>query len=168
MPSFFPKQAGLKKKAQGFSLVAAIFLLVIIAGLGAFMLSVYSVQRATSNQDVLGTRAYHAAKAGLEWASFQILDPENAIAITAPATCAAATGSPVFGGALQGFVVNVTCNLTETREGSNVIRLYQITSTAFWPPAPGVGTVPGPDYVERRIYTSLSTCRIGVGAVAPC
>lgn len=154
--------------ARGFSLVAAIFLLVIIAGLGVFMLSVYSTQRATANQDILGVRAYHAAKAGLEWASFQLLSPENAVPATAPATCAAGTGSPVFAGALAGFVVNVSCTLTTTTEGSNTIRVYQMTSTAVFPAVLIAGEIPGPDYVERRLQASISTCRIGPGTDAVC
>lgn len=156
---------------RGFSLVAAIFLLVIIAGLGVFMLSVYSTQRATANQDILGTRAYHAAKAGLEWGSFQILSPENtdpAAPPVAPATCAAATGTPVFAGALTGFVVNVTCAMTDTTEGKNTIRVYQLTSTAVYPAVLTVGTLPGPDYVERRLVASVATCRVGSGTDAVC
>lgn len=156
------------RKDRGFSLVAAIFLLVIIAALGVFMLSVYTTQRATANQDVLGARAYHAAKAGLEWASFQLLSPENTVATSAPASCAAGTGTPVFAGALTGFVVNVTCTLTTTTEGSNTIRVYQIASTAVYPAVLAVGELPGVDYVERRLLATVSTCRIGPGTDTPC
>lgn len=149
-------------------MVAAIFLLVIIAALGVFMLSVYSTQRVMANQDVLGARAYHAAKAGLEWASFQVLSPENADPALAPASCADATGSPVFNGALTGYVVNVTCNLTTTTEGSNTIRVYQMTATAVYPAVLAVGQQPTPDYVERRLVTSVATCRVGPGTDATC
>ncbi|MBI3711778.1 MAG: hypothetical protein HY253_02280, partial [Burkholderiales bacterium] len=132
---------------------------MIIASLGVFMLSVYSTQRATMNQDIQGARAYHAAKAGLEWATFQLLSPENTVATSAPATCAAGTGTPVFAGALTGFVVNVTCVLTTTTEGSHTIRVYELTSTAVFPAVLGVGALPGPDYVERRLFASVATCR---------
>lgn len=156
------------QRERGFSLVAAIFLLVIIASLGVFMLSVYSTQRATMNQDIQGVRAYHAAKAGIEWATFQLLDPENTTPVSAPATCAAATGTPVFAGALTGFVVNVTCTLTTTTEGRHTIRVYELTSTAVYPAVLGVGALPPVDYVERRLLASIATCRTGPGTDALC
>lgn len=167
-PEFLQVGKRLQRKESGFSLVAAIFLLVIITALGVFMLSVYTTQRATVNQDILGVRAYHAAKAGLEWASFQLLNPENTFPVSAPAACAAATGTPVFGGALTGYVVNVNCTLTTTTEGSNTIRVYQITSTAVFPAVLAVGATPPIDYVERRLFASVSTCRIGPGTDALC
>lgn len=167
-PKFYFSLRLFHRSERGFSLVAAIFLLVIIAALGVFMLSVYTTQRATLNQDIQGVRAYHAAKAGVEWATFQVLSPENTIPVSAPAACAAGTGAPVFAGALTGFVVSVTCALTTTTEGSNTIRVYELTSTAVYPAVLGVGALPGPDYVERRILAVVTTCRTGPGADALC
>ena len=47
-------------------MVAAIFILVILAGLGAFVVSVSTTQNVTLAQDVQGARAYQAARAGIE------------------------------------------------------------------------------------------------------
>ena len=58
---------------RGFALVSAIFLLVVLAALGAYMMDFSSVQHSTSTQDVNGTRAYQAARAGMEWGVYQIL-----------------------------------------------------------------------------------------------
>ncbi len=147
--------------------MTAIFLLVVLAALGVFMLSIYTIQRTASTQDVRGALAYQAAKAGLEWASYQILTPENAAVVNSifPGCVADMAGVPNFAGALSGFVVRVDCQLTETDEGVNKIRVYQLTSTA------SKGSMPSSEYVERQMYASVSTCRKGTTGLAtdpPC
>ena len=52
---------------RGFAAIAAIFLVVVLAALGGFMLTFSNTQQLTSAQDVQGSRAYWAARAGLEW-----------------------------------------------------------------------------------------------------
>ena len=59
-------QAFLGLLQGGFAIVSAIFLLVVLAALGAFMLTFSTVQHATSAQDIQGSRAYWAARAGLQ------------------------------------------------------------------------------------------------------
>lgn len=150
------------RKMSGFSLVTAIFLLVVLAALGAYMLSIYSSQQNNSSQDVHGALAYQAAKAGIEWGTYQVLNPENGVAVVAPNACPALMGTPAFAGALVGFTVTVNCSLTSTTEGSNTIRVYQITSTA------SKGVAPSADYIERQMMARISTCRIGPGTDAIC
>jgi MSHA biogenesis protein MshP len=60
------------KTLRGFSLPTAIFLLVILALLGAFMVSLSTTQNVMSAQDVQGSRAYNAARAGMEWALYNL------------------------------------------------------------------------------------------------
>ena len=60
-------------KQSGFLLVTAIFLLVILAALGAFILTISGTQQTSSALDVQGTRAYQAARSGIEWGSYQLL-----------------------------------------------------------------------------------------------
>jgi Tfp pilus assembly protein PilX len=61
------------KSQYGFLLVTAIFLLVILAALGAFILTISGTQQTSSALDVQGSRAYQAARAGIDWASYQLL-----------------------------------------------------------------------------------------------
>jgi MSHA biogenesis protein MshP len=160
------------RRNSGFSLVAAIFLLVVLAALGAFMLSIYMSQRTVSTQDVMGTRAYHAANAGIEWATYQILSPENTVAVSAPYSgCLPSMGAPVFGGALQDFSVKVDCAMSVAVEGNNTIRVYQVTATASYAAPASPAIMPKPDFVERQLIASLNTCRVGVTGLAtdpPC
>lgn len=153
-------------RQRGFALVSAIFLLVVLAALGAVMVTLSVVQHTTSAQDVQGSRAYHAARAGIDWAIYRIMTPENANPQTAPATyttradCSAIPAtSPTgnmgtLGGTLNGFVVNVTCSGgTDIAEGDNTIRVFTLTSTATF------GTVGTTDYVERQVSATITTCR---------
>lgn len=142
--------------------MSAIFLLVILAALGVFMLSIYMSQRTVVTQDVRGVLAYQAAKTGIEWATYQILTPENVAVVNSVfAGCAAGMTPPAANGALSGFAINVDCQLTTTTEAGNTIRVYQLTSTG------SKGSAPSSDYVERRIIASLSTCRVGPAVTDP-
>ena len=58
----------MKKKADsGFALVTAIFLLVVLAALGAFMVTLSGVHQTTPTPALDATRVYYGAKAGLDW-----------------------------------------------------------------------------------------------------
>ena len=79
--SNFPK-GGTDKKQRGFSLVSAIFLLVVIAALGTFAVTLSTTQQQSSALDVMGARAYQAAQAGIEWGAFQVLPNSAAVFAT--------------------------------------------------------------------------------------
>lgn len=127
-----------RNKQRGFALASAIFLLVVLASLGAFMMNFSSVQHATSAQDFNGTRAYQAARAGMEWGVYQARRPVPA--------CGAATTLPALEGSLADFTVNVQCNAVTAIEGANTVRLFRITSTASIG-----GSNTNPRYVERQL-----------------
>jgi MSHA biogenesis protein MshP len=172
--------AGPVRKVRGFALFAAIAILVILAGLGAFIVSVTGLQSQSTGLDVLGTRALLAARAGIEWNMFLIQNPEDAIQaggpITAPYTCPAAATNLNFGGVLANFTVTVSCtpatpptppNPTATEAG-NAVRVYEIFATACNFPDGG-GACPNnaaanPSYVERQIRVLTETCRPPSGA----
>ena len=139
---------------RGFALVSAIFLLVVLAALGGFMVNFSSVQHATSTQDLLGSRAYQAARTGIEWGVFQVRNPENTNPLGAVYICpATASTLENLGGALAGFTVDVQCSVTVDTEGDNRIRIYQITSTA------SIGAVGTASFVQRRLSAAVETCR---------
>lgn len=133
---------------RGFSLISAIFLLVVLAGLGAAMVSFSTAQNQSQAMDVLGSRAYQAANAGIEWAAFNIAaNPGVAGNVTfVPGT---------LGGDLQPFTVTVgyapTLYVDETAAGIGVQNLwsYDITATAVY------GTAGTANYVERVITAKI-------------
>jgi len=136
-------------KQGGFSIVSAIFLLVILASLGAFMISLSSTQHTASALDIQGARAYQAARAGIEWAAYQGV--RNAAGF-ACATAGSSTGAINFGGDLASFTTTVTCNSSVFDEAGNSVRVYAITSTAV------SGTPGGIDYVQRILTATVAYC----------
>ena len=125
---------------HGFAIVAAIFLLVVLSALGAFMLTFSSVQHITSAQDIQGTRAYQAARTGIEWGAYQVLISSS---------CPSST-SLTAGGTQAGFSIVVQCNaFPPTTEGGNTVNMYQIISTA------SQGTLGSATYVERQLQATL-------------
>lgn len=133
----------LQKSQQGFTIVAAIFILVVLAGLGGFIMSVSTNQQIGSALDVQGARAYEAARSGLEWGLYRQLQA-NSCATSSSFTPAPAT--------LSGLTVTVTCTATADAGGGPTS--YRVSSVACNQANGGVcpNTVsPGANYVERRL-----------------
>lgn len=169
-------------KQRGFSTITAVFLVVVLAALGVFIVSVTGLQQAGETADLQGVRAYQAARAGVEWGAFQVLDPNN----TLNAGSCAAPDMPVcpgggttnlaagaLTGSLAGFTVTVNCTRTTATEGNRNIWVYEIVSTACnqpvgaGPSCPNGGT-PAAGYVERRITATLSKCKDATAATPRC
>jgi MSHA biogenesis protein MshP len=129
----------------GFSIVSAIFLLVVLSSLGAIMLTFSSVQQTTSAQDLEGAKAYQAARAGIEFGLYQILTPSGVAGCGSTTTLA-------WGGTLAGFTntVDYGCSPVYT-EGSTTFTIYTITSTAKSPNAAGSSK-----YIERQLQATVS------------
>ena len=146
-------------RMRGFSLVTGIFLLVVLSALGAFMVIFTGLQQNTVQNDVLGVRAYYAARAGINWAMYRALDPDNTIAPGAAAFAACPTGTiNAMGGSLTPFTVIVGCTITSATEANREIRVYQITATACNQatcPAP----TPATGYVERSVIVTVAKCK---------
>lgn len=128
--------------ARGFSIVAAIFLLVVLSALGAFMLTFGNAQHLSSAQDLQGARAYQAARAGIEWGAYQAL--RNA-------SCAGSTPL-TLAGTLSSFTVTVTCASAGWSyvEAGKPVQLYQLTATA------NQGTLGSTTYVERQMQATVA------------
>ena len=153
------QRPGRSAPQRGFAIVTAIFLLLLLAALGAFMVSISTAQHSTSAQDVQGSRAYQAARAGIERSVYQIMAPENAnfgltTGFTTQYACPAGASSlNTLTGTLTGFNVSVTCTSNTYDEGGNRVSVYRLTSTA------NLGTVGTTNYVERQLSATVSTCR---------
>ena len=145
----------MKNSKNGFALVSAIFLLVVIAALGLFAVSITTSQEQTSAIDVLGSRAYQAAKAGIEWGVYQIAkNNKNCTNIPQPTMPA---------GQLSFFIVEITCDVYPTppaipikyTDGTNddgtphQFFVYRLTSTAK------TGTLGTANYVERQLQVAI-------------
>lgn len=148
-----------RRRSRGFSLVTAIFLLVVLASLGAFMVVFTGLQQKTIQADVEGVRAYYAARAGINWGMYRALDPDNTIAPGAASFAACPVGTiNTMTGTLASYTVVVVCTITPATEANREIRIYEMTATAcnqaICPaPAPAAG------YVERRVVVTVAKCK---------
>lgn len=135
-----------RKRQRGTIIVAAIFILVVLAVLGAFIVTVSTTQHIGAALDVQGTQTYRAARSGIEWGVYKVLKD-----ISYPC-------GTIDIGALSGMQVTVGCVHTTADEvrpdglGSTV-NIYEITATACNLPLGTTcpGAIANPNYVERRI-----------------
>jgi MSHA biogenesis protein MshP len=165
-----------RSRREGFALVTAIFLLVVLAALGAFIANISATSSITTAQDLRGSRAYHAAQAGMEWGLFQVLDPNNATVVAPGAAnwpnmpdCPVNTTLTI-----EAYTVLVTCARSPAGAAvggsppvyteSGVVRsviMYELVSTAS-----AGGVAGGLDFVERQVQVTVSKCR-ALDGVAP-
>ncbi|WP_019141386.1 hypothetical protein [Noviherbaspirillum massiliense] len=149
---FMRLRAAGKAGKRGFSLVSAMFLLVVLSTLGAAILNISTAQHMSSALDVQGARAYQAARAGIEWGMYKQLQENkcnNTTSFQLPA-----------GSTLGAFTVTVECSSKDgpvSGAGTNLKR-WLITSTACnQPTATGICPNPGQNgaYVERRLQVQF-------------
>lgn len=143
------KRMSAMHRNSGLSVITAVFLLLILSALGLFIVNLSTVQNTTSAFDLQGSRAYHAARTGLEFGAFQAI---------VNGSCPATT-SLVLGGALADFTgVTVSCASTGHTEGVPPAKtLYRITAVACNQPTAGAcpNLAPRANYVERELQLSV-------------
>jgi len=148
---------------RGFAFIAALFLLVVLGAFVGFVISISMNAQTSGALAVQGTRAYEAARAGVEWATYQVLDPRTAIngAITTPPDCFASPSSPTLPGDLAQFSLTVTCTRYPAytaspnyyEEASLRVAVYDVIATATQ------GTPGAADYVERQLQVRIEQCK---------
>ena len=144
---------------RGFTTITAIFLIVVLSALGAFMVVFTGLQQTTIQADVQGVRAYYAARAGINWALYRALDPDATIAPGAASFPACPAGTlNTLGGSLSPYTVVITCGITSATEANREIRVYQITATACNQATCPAGSPPS-GYVERRVIVTVAKCK---------
>jgi MSHA biogenesis protein MshP len=130
--------------ASGFAAMAALFLLVVLAALGAFMLSFSNTQQLNAAQDIQGSRAYWAARAGLDWAL---------AAIAANRVCPAPASVPASVDTGAVFKLSLVCTPRSYLEGSATVTIFVIDSVAT------TGTLGSLGYVERSVTAAYEVAQ---------
>lgn len=140
-------------RQSGFVLVLAVFMLVMLAAISAYLLTISNLQVQAAVQDEAGARAYQSARTGIDWGAYQILRaPAQAFATDCAA--GASTQTIALAGQLAGFSVAVTCQAGAAQtEGASTFRAYTITATGCnQASCPGTASA---IYVERQLRISL-------------
>lgn len=125
---------------RGFSLVSAVFLLVVLAALGVYAVRLATLQQQTVTAGLRGAQAFEAAKTGVAWGAYRALNA---------GVCASSTLN-LTEGATAGFRVAVQCTERTHTEGTATIRVFVFDVRAE------AGLYGGPDYVSRRLQTKVT------------
>jgi MSHA biogenesis protein MshP len=133
----------------GFSLIAAIFLIVVLAALGAFAVQVAMSQYQGATSELLQARAQAAAEAGMEYGA-------NITLQRAVPSCLTYTLN-LTQGALAGFVVKVACTSTTPHQiysaATSTFTSYTVYALAA---TASKGTYGAEDYVARTVTRNVT------------
>lgn len=122
--------------------------------LGTALVTISSAHQVGSGLDIQGSRAYYAARAGLEWGMYHVLRG-------AVGACGNIHNQSIdFSGNLSGFRATLACNESPDNphnEGGVEVRMYAITSTACNATSCTSAPVPTPlGYVNRELRVTVS------------
>ncbi|WP_296001053.1 agglutinin biogenesis protein MshP [Rugamonas sp.] len=157
------------RRARGIAMVTAIFLLVVLAGLAVAIVSVTTTQQASQSMDLLGVRAYQAARAGMEWAVYQGAYTKAGQAPTTSTAFCGTSFNKIPAPSLASFTVTITCIQEATPLGSppgggTAPTSMRVLSVACNQPVGADATHPGTcpnnnnagvDYVERQVEAEI-------------
>ncbi len=133
------------RRQQGAALIAALFLIVVVAALGTFAVRLHTDDQQIGTLQLLQYRAQAAAHAGAEYAAARLANAGAA------AGCADVQTTPIYLGGhtgFRGFSVTVQCDSVD--EGGGV-RVFEIRATAR-----SSGAFGSPDYVVSRITRRMA------------
>ncbi|PTD96816.1 hypothetical protein [Pseudothauera lacus] len=102
------------KQQRGFSIIAVVFIMVVLSGLGAVIIQLGATQHLGTLMAQEGRQAWYATRAGVEWGRHR-----------------AASGLPCSGTlSFAGFDVDVSCNGSSVTEGGEQLNVIRVTSVA--------------------------------------
>jgi len=150
-----------RMRQSGFAYIAAVLLLIVVAGISVAMLRLSTTQQQTVNQNLLGVRASLAARGGIQWGLYQLR------------ANACFTGQTLTDFVADtGFRVQVSCsvrsfNEDESAPGAAIVkhayRIEAVACNAGSCPATTGADVTRPDYVERRRVATVCMTSTGQG-----
>ncbi len=127
--------------SRGFALVPALFLVVVLAALGAAAIRIGNGEQQTVTMAMQQVRALAAARAGIEWGAYQALKASR---------CAASTTLNLSEAALAGFTVVVTCSSAIDASGPVPKNAYVLVANS------SSGTYGQPGYVHRVVSSTFT------------
>jgi MSHA biogenesis protein MshP len=133
-------------RSAGMALMSAIFLIVVLIGLGVAMMNLSNVEHDTASKAILAAKVYYGSKAGIDWGVQQAFAAGSCVG----STINLATGS------LSGVTVTVTCAAGQQGAntcgltGTSACQTFYLTSQAT------TGTLGTLSYAERRIEATVS------------
>ena len=134
---------------RGMSLVAVLFMIVVLAAFAAFAIRVGGADEQGVTTEVLSARALFAARSGLEFGLNRALNsPPAASCATHPTAALEPSTFVLTQGSLNGFTVTVSFGCVNVVAGN--YQSFNLVSTATR------GAYGTPDYVARRVTRFVS------------
>lgn len=125
-------------RQQGVALIAAIFLLVALAALGVYMVTISGVQQQTPTQAADASRAWYAARSGIEAVAYEA---------TTGGSCPSSNPKSYN---LDGFNVQVSCSASTHTERGDTFQVYRLEALAE------KGNYGDRGYVAREVSSTVS------------
>jgi len=125
------------KKQSGVSIVTAIFLIIVLALMGAGMVSLLSTSQQSISQEITSAKSYMAGRSCLQWGMYQ-------------AVYSATTGTHTntFNNA-NSSLFNSQCSVTIDTINSDGLIFYNLNTTANF------GNITDPEYSQRSMQLQL-------------
>jgi len=144
-----------RRRAGGFAYIAAIVLLIVVAGMATAMVRLTASQQNTALTAALTARAGQAARGGVEWMYYKLANNGTA---GCPGSAAPTTLTDFK--ADTGLLVTVTCTYYTYFEGQdptsglaiskNIFRVEAVACNGTAASCPDNASATSPDYTERR------------------
>ena len=131
----------MSSRENGFLLMAAIFIMVVLSASVVVMMKLSQLQSASNSLGIQSSRALLAAQGGLEWGVYR----------ASGGSCVASSSFTMSEQDLNDFDIVVTCSVTNFIEGAGSVNLYSIESVAQWGTYQSSGEEAMPDYVYRKV-----------------
>ena len=137
------------RHSRGFALMLAVFMIVTLAAIGLYLVTISTGQIQAVSQDEQSVRAYQAARAGIDWGAYQLLQQST--------ICTTQTRTLTQG--LAGFYAVVACQqllpVAGETEGPSTVKVFQVVSTGC-NANPCAPATPDTTYVERQLQLRLT------------
>ncbi|MFW6414856.1 MAG: hypothetical protein ACOCZ2_00945 [Thermodesulfobacteriota bacterium] len=127
-------------KKYGFTLVQAIFIIVVLGLLGGVMVKMFGVQSRTTTLSHQGIRAYYATKSALEWGTNQTLSDNDCTTV-----------NNAGGWRIGKFNVGVNCTNQTYHVGKDKVNWFRLTANA----TSRYAGPESPDYVSRTLTMQI-------------
>jgi MSHA biogenesis protein MshP len=138
------------RRDRGFAAITAVFIVFVLAAIGAVLVTISSGQARSQAMDVLGVKAYQSAQAGVEGAVATVLST-GACPPAGPFQLATAP-------ALQDFYVQVTCTpFPPYNDAGGTLNMFEIQVTACNDATCPNNATAAETYVERQLRATV--CR---------
>lgn len=151
-----PRPTFTHTRQQGFGILAAMVVLVLLATMAAAVARLGWTQQTTFSQNMLAAKANQAARAGLEWGMYKAVKDNTWASCNTSQTLDLRTDTEMY--------VTVTCSYDSYSEGesavgvASTVKVYKLVAVA----CNGSGSCPDntaavkPYYVERRMEAVLT------------